>query len=55
VFKVEIVEIATGKIEKSMEVQSERSAEQVERGVMINMNFDKYFTRIVRPEEQSDN
>lgn len=43
---VEIVEYESGQVVHSIECASERSAGQVERGVIINLN-DKFYTRIV--------
>jgi hypothetical protein len=49
-WKVEVVHIETEEVVKAIECNSERSAERVERGVLINMNHEDYFTRIVGPE-----
>lgn len=45
---VEVVEFDTEAVVKAIgPVGSEREAERVERGVLINMNTEKYFTRVV--------
>ena len=46
-WKVQIIETETGRVEDSIPCYSERDAECVERGVLINLNHDKYHTEIV--------
>ena len=46
-WKVQIIETETGRVEDSIPCYSERNAERVERGVLINLNHDKYHTEIV--------
>ena len=46
-WKVQIIETETGRVEDSVPCYSERDAERVERGVLINLNHDKYHTEIV--------
>lgn len=46
-YYVEIVSYETGEVVKRIECQSERSAERVERGVNINMDGEKFYTRIL--------
>ena len=46
-WKVQIIETETGRVEDSIPCYSERDAERVERGVLINLNHDKYHTEIV--------
>ena len=46
-WKVQIIETETGRVELSIPCNSERGAERVERGVLININHDKYHTEIV--------
>ncbi len=53
-WSVEVVERGEPeKVVKTIECGSERRAERVERGVMINLNHDRFFTRLkeVAPEE----
>jgi len=52
-FYVEIVEKATGNIESRMGPMGERKADRTETGASINLNHDKFFTRIV-PANSSD-
>jgi|688.fasta_scaffold466116_2 hypothetical protein len=52
-FYVEIVEKATGNIESRMGPMVERKADRTETGAAINLNHDKFFTRIV-PANSSD-
>ena len=46
-WNVEVVHFDTDEVVKRIECESERSAERVERGVLINMNLEDYFTRVV--------
>ena len=53
--KIQVVEIATGKVVQEVEVRAatkmdDREVERVELGLLRNMNFDKYFTRPVVTE-----
>ena len=45
---VEIVSKKTKEVEHRIECKSEHNAEKVERGVNINLNHDKYVTRVVQ-------
>lgn len=47
---VEIYRFSDGCIESRMGPMSERSAEKVQRGAMINLNHDEWGVRIVYPE-----
>lgn len=40
-----------GDVVKSVECKTLREAEKVERGIMINLNIDEYFTRIEELEK----
>ena len=46
-WKVQIIETETGRVELSIPCSDEHTAERVERGVLININHDKYHTEIV--------
>lgn len=46
-YYVEIVNVATSEVVKRMGPMSERKAERVERGALINLNRDEYFVRTV--------
>ena len=48
---VEIVFYDDESVIKRVECQSERHAEKVEDGININLNHEKYFTRIVKGEK----
>lgn len=47
-YYIEIVEFETGNVERCFEVTnySERRREKIEAGANINLNHDKYFTRL---------
>ncbi len=45
---VDIIEHGTEKVEKSMECRSETDADRVDGGVNINLNHEKFYTRIRR-------
>lgn len=46
-YTVEIVEHSTGKVVKRFKpVSSERQADKLDRGVNINLNHERFFTRI---------
>lgn len=47
-FHVEIYRFSDGHIESRMGPMSEREAEKVQRGAMINMNHDAWSCRIVQ-------
>lgn len=44
-FFVEIVETATGKVERRMGPMSEQKANMVERGVLRCINIERFFVR----------
>ena len=46
-WKVQIIETDSGCVEESIPCGDEHTAERVERGVLINLNHDKYHTEIV--------
>ncbi len=46
-FWVEIVKLEGAEVVKRMGPMSERRAEKVENGALINLNHDAYFTRTV--------
>ena len=48
---VQIVETETGAVVKEIECGDERRAERVERGVMINLNHDRFYTKTVDKDE----
>lgn len=46
VYYVEIVDDETGEVVKRMGPMNERKAERVENGANINMDHNRYYTRI---------
>ena len=46
-WEVQIIESESGRVELSIPCGDEHAAERVERGVLINLNHDKYHTGIV--------
>jgi hypothetical protein len=51
---LEVVEIATGKVVHSVQVfGSDRQVEKVERGLLRNMDTDKFFVRDTRDAEST--
>ena len=44
---VEVVDYTTDEVVKRIECTSERAAERVENGLLINMNLDQYTTQII--------
>lgn len=47
---VEVFEIETEEVIKRVECSSERKAERVEDGILINLNWEDYDTRIIFEE-----
>lgn len=45
-YRVEVVEDATGAVVKSIGCVTQRQAERVEGGLCINLNHERYSTRI---------
>ena len=45
-FRVEVVEDATGAVVKAIGCVTQRQAERVEGGLSINLNHERYSTRI---------
>ena len=52
-WKVQIIETETGRVEMSIPCGDEHVAERVERGVLINLNHDKYHTEIVDDAQEA--
>ena len=53
--KLQVVAIVTGEIVKELDVtgRSDRDVDRIMRGMLINMNREKYFVRDTKDEEQS--
>ena len=45
-YRVEVVDETTGDVVKAIPCTSQRQAERVEGGININLNHERYFTRI---------
>lgn len=52
-WEVRIIETASGEVEKTIPCRTERAAERVEGGVLINLNHDKYHTEIVERAQEA--
>jgi hypothetical protein len=50
-FYVEVLKIGTDEIVRRLGPHDERTAERVERGVSINLDHEKFYTRIVEDEQ----
>ena len=53
-WKVQIIETESGRVEMSIPCDGEHAAERVERGVLINLNHDKYHTEIVDGAQEAN-
>lgn len=52
-YKIELVEIATGAVERTFEYQSEHLMLKAERGLLRQIDTERYFTRFVPPDRVS--
>lgn len=50
--RVEVVDYDTEQVVKVVTVPPGASAERVDRGVNINLDHEKYFTRVVEHDEE---
>lgn len=46
-FCIEVVDEATNSVVKAIDCASKRQADRIEAGLNINLNHERYFTRIV--------
>ena len=53
-WRVEVVEDATQEVVKTIQCHTKREAERVERGLLINLNHERFHTSIVPPQEKSN-
>ena len=53
-WRVEVVEDDTQEVVKTIECHTEREAQRVERGLLINLNHERFHTNIVPPQEKSN-
>ena len=51
-YYVQILTLDGDVLEEEMGPMSERKADRVEGGVMINLNHDEYWTRVISTEER---
>ena len=51
-WEIRIIESDTGRIERILKCSGERVAEQIERGVLINLNRDKYHTEVIDTQRE---
>lgn len=49
-YQVEVIDYTTGKCIKTIPCESERAADRVDRGVQINLNHERYYTRIAKAQ-----
>ena len=47
---VEIVEFESGEVVKRFECDTERQADRIDDGANINLNHDKFYTRVVEDQ-----
>ena len=50
-WRVKVVEDDTQEVVKTIRCHTEREAERVERGLLINLNHERFHTSIVPPQE----
>lgn len=53
-YYIHIVETETGEIANCIGPTSEHNAEKVERGVLVNLNHEAYYTDMVSEEEHRE-
>ena len=51
-WKVQVIAYDTDEVIKEIAVPTERQADRVDDGLNINLDHEKYFTRVVSPDEQ---
>jgi len=49
--KIHVKSIETNEIVKTLEATTENQAERIERGLLINMDRERYFVDVVYPGE----
>lgn len=52
-WKVDVIDGSTGDVVRTIACKTERDAERVERGLLVNMNHDRYYTQVSGPEALS--
>lgn len=53
-FIIQIIEKETGKVKQEAKTKGERVAIRVEKGININLNHEKYYTRIKGKEKKNE-
>ena len=53
-WRVEVVEDATQEVVKTIPCHTKREAERVERGLLINLNRERFHTSIVTPKGSNE-
>ena len=53
-WRVEVIEDATQEVVKTIQCHTKREAERVERGLLINLNHERFHTSIVPPKGSND-
>ena len=53
-WRVEVIEDDTQEVVKTIECHTEREAQRVERGLLINLNHERFHTNIVSPKGSND-
>ena len=50
-YQIKVIKSETGEVVRTLEADTERKAERIERGLSINMNHADYYTVIEQPKE----
>ena len=50
-WRVEVIEDDTQEVVKTIRCHTEREAQRVERGLLVNLNHKRFHTNIVPPQE----
>lgn len=53
-WRVEVIEDDTQEVVKTIECHTKREAERVERGLLINLNHERFHANIVPPKGSND-
>lgn len=53
VWTIEVVEYSGGRVVKQITCDhGERQADRIERGLNINLNHDRFYTRVIPPDDK---
>ena len=50
-YKIKVIKADTGEVVRTLEADTERKAERIERGMSANMNHADYYTVIEPPKD----